>query len=364
MTEQKILSGGPTILKIVFLFSFLIIGAGLARPVEAQTSLPQPYFLFPNAANYQTGSSWPIITGETQNNTAIEVYLDDQLAGQAAVINGPLLTAYFTFRPTKNLAGGEHKIYVIAKDKNNPLLTSRSAAMNLYIWPFPQPTLFPITQHRNGQPIIQGVAKNDSLIKIFADGQLQATFPVANHPSGTTAFSWVALLGKSFSATATDPEGKASALSNLVSPGQPAAVKPAPATAEPKPAITPEPAPEKPAEVATPEESAGLINKPATGAKIFSQKSFWLWALLVVIVMMIIFWLRKNLKAKPSGEIISQEIKPTTEENPPTTKPEPQLNLPIEPTKTEGQPPTTEPKNQPPANQSPTSPPSGSLDNF
>ncbi|MFH1226095.1 MAG: hypothetical protein V1684_02345 [bacterium] len=364
MTDQRVLSGGEKIFRIAIFCFGLILCFALAQSAKAQEPLPQPYLLFPSSANYQTGSSLPIITGETQNNTFVEVYFDGQLTGQATVASGPLLTGYFTFRPTKNLAGGDHEIYIIAKDKNDSQLTSQSVTVKLHIWAFPKPTLFPISQYRNGQPVIQGVAKNDSLIRIFAEGQLQATFPVTNHPSGTAAFSWVALSGKTFSATATDPEGKASALSNLVGPSQPAATEPESAITEKPTEINPPASPdggqggraggEESAQGGPAEGEVEIIgNGPITAiAKTFNKKSFWLWGLLTVIVITIIIWLRKNLRSQPSGEVIGQEIKPA----PPSEVPKTEAQLPLV-EKKDDQPPV------PPASPSQGGP-TGGLDNF
>lgn len=362
--------GGKKSFKIILSGSLLICGFFLAKPSLAQlaqtANLPQPYLMFPNAANYQTGSSLPIITGETANNTTIEVYLDGQPAGLAQVTNGPIVTAYFTFRPSQNLAGGEHLVYVIAKDKNNPELTGQSAEQSFYVWPFPRPTLFPITEYQNGQPIIKGVAKNDSTVRIFADGELQATFPVANHPSGTAAFAWTALEGKSFSATATDPEGKVSALSNVIVASQP--IAPQIQKAETKKEIIKEETNNQAItgeETIENEEQETQTEEGITEIGLINKKSFWLWLLLIAIVIAIISWLRKSLKPKPSGEIIAQEpkiepVKPAPKTDWADNQQEPPIKTPP------GQPgqPTSTIPTPPPTLTEPENPNQTKLDNF
>ncbi len=333
--------------KIIILCSFLLLNFYFLIPPAAaqENSLPQPYLLFPTAGNYQTPSSLPLITGETQNDTAIDVYIDNKLAGQAEVISGPLFTAYFTYRPTKNLRSGEHQIYVVAKDKNNPALNAMAEKTKLYIIPFPSPTLFRISRYTNDQPLIQGVAKNDSLIKIYADNQLQTSFKVVNHPSGTAAFNWLAPADAAkakFYATATDKEGKESFDSNFIFEGQPApkitpTAQPAGETAKKENEnvkITDE-TKKSEAEKETTITDAETTEKGKT-------YQIWLGIILVAIIVIIIFWMRRGFKKEESGEITAGPAEAPAEKKPepqqvsifPAIQQEPLIKTPDQPTPT------------------------------
>lgn len=88
--------------------------------------------------------------------------------------------------------------------------------------PYPAPTLL---SPANGsdtlqtKPLITGLAKNDSLVKVFIDGKLNGQFDVKNHASGTANFAYTPFLHlkpgvHEVFATATDVKGKQSPHSN------------------------------------------------------------------------------------------------------------------------------------------------------
>ncbi len=89
---------------------------------------------------------------------------------------------------------------------------------------YPAPTLLSPT---NGsatlqtKPLITGLAKNDSLIKVFIDGKLNGQFEVENHASGAANFAYTPFLhlkpgAHEVFATATDTKGKQSPHSNTL----------------------------------------------------------------------------------------------------------------------------------------------------
>jgi len=361
MTDKTNLSGGKRVMKTMistFLIVFVFI---LTNPAMAQEAPPQPLL----SGGLQTTSSLPEIIGETDRNTIIDVYIDGQLVGEAGIIEGPLVTDYFKFKVQKNLMSGDHTIKVIAKDKDNIEWATESKEKILHVIPFPKPTLFAINEYTNGQPVIKGVAKNDSTIRIYADDQLAATFPVANHISGTASFHWTATGGNKFYATATDPEGKLSFQSNVltsnattpipVTPTQPTTKPTEPVIEKPvieEPITEPEePAEEikvkvtetikeEPKEVAikdTIEEGTVVVEEPIeeieTKIDESSKAAAWIWGLLIFIVVVIFFWLRRNLNKEKSGEVMSQDIlKPEEpkQDNLPAIQQEPLIKIPSE----------------------------------
>ncbi|MFH1173010.1 MAG: hypothetical protein V1692_00600 [bacterium] len=363
MADKNYLSGGKIILKTIILAVFIFI---LIKPAQAEEALPSPYFLFPNTGNYQTPSSLPIISGETRNDTLVNIYIDGQLSGAAKVINGPLLTGYFTYQIPNHLLSGNHTVKAVAIDQHWSEVTSQSAETALHVIPFPSPTLLVIQKDNNGQIIIKGVAKNDSTIRLYGDNQLIATFQIANHPSGTASFSWTAIAGQTFFATATDPAGKTSLNSNSVIVGQPVNL---PASSEnQKPAIKIETKTEPKIDIAPAESGEVKIDSQPIAdeniknsyqvitGKIKGSLQVWLWVLLALIVLVIIAWLKKNLNQEKSGEITARDIqldtepKPEIKESPIFTSPEPLIKLtPEEP----AQPPQTKPAEENQENQQP-----------
>lgn len=371
-----------------FLFLNLLIVLFFANSplLLAQETIPQPYFLFPRNGNQTAANSQPIIRGETQNDTLVEIYIDNKLMGQAKVTNGPLFTAYFTYQPANNLRSGSHQIKAIAKNKNDHNIINTSIKESLYIIPFPAPTLFSLINESNNL-ILTGVAKNNSLINIYLDNQLQTSFQIINHSSGTASFSWTInkplTLGQhTFYATARDLAGKLSLNSNLItyqeiigetpptailkSP-QPKPLQSETATKEPTTAVAvepkqttqvviepisefPEPKVEdstitQPLTISEPNNAQINVtiptdqetNQPETTETKNDKSNFWLTVLAVIIIYIILRWLKKRLVAK-------KQEPPTTPKSPPTDSAGPPLE---NPKPTTPQPPT-EPLWQPP----------------
>ncbi|MBU0707282.1 hypothetical protein KKG41_02825 [Patescibacteria group bacterium] len=90
--------------------------------------------------------------------------------------------------------------------------------------PYPAPTLL---TPENGstteitKPVITGLSKNDSRVKIFIDDQLNGQFQVTNHSSGTANFVYEPFLDlkpgwHDIYATAVDTVGKTSPQSNVI----------------------------------------------------------------------------------------------------------------------------------------------------
>lgn len=350
MTGKKYLSGGKKILKTIVIVVLVVFVFILTKPALAKEKVPQPYFLFPSAGNYQTPTSLPLLAGETRNDTLVNIYIDGQLAGAAKVVNGPLLTGYFTFRVTEHLLSGDHVVKAMAVDQYHPENSNQSTEFNLRIIPFPSPTLFAVQENSQGQLVISGVAKNDSTIRIYADGKLATTFIATNHPSGTTSFTWTTNNGQNFFATATDNFGKVSLNSNSVALGQKVNLPSSTNNQEAKPkeptakSETTEPkieiAPEEKGDVKVDDQSQeGEINvigeeenennsKPIT-QRIKETMPVWIWGLVIIIAIIIIAWLRKNLNQGKSGEITAQDVNLSHEDSPKnqepliTPKPEP-----------------------------------------
>jgi len=180
--------------------------------------LPTPTLIAPNE-NTVTGKVKPIITGLTVSNSLMHIYIDGVYNGKTSVVKHDSGTANFSYKPFLNLKIGWHTIQVIAENVQGEK-SALSAALNFKIEnPMPAPTLLNLSE--TNKPLIKGLAKNDSTIKIFIDNKLNGQFKVKNSQSGTINFSY-----KPFQpltrgdhlvyATAIDDRGKESCWSNIV----------------------------------------------------------------------------------------------------------------------------------------------------
>ncbi|MEA3398523.1 MAG: hypothetical protein U9R06_02135, partial [Patescibacteria group bacterium] len=133
-------------------------------------------------------------------------------------------TANFAYMPFLNLSIGEHTAWAIAENESG----RKSQISNILKFrieePMPTPTLFtPIAndQTTHNRPFVVGLAKNNSLIKVYIDHQLNGEFKVKNHKSGTANFAYKPFVslsngGHLLYAEAVDSRGKISLWSNII----------------------------------------------------------------------------------------------------------------------------------------------------
>ncbi|MDO8592188.1 MAG: hypothetical protein Q7R92_00265 [bacterium] len=202
---------------LIFLFCFLLS----TRQVKAQSDFPPaPTLIAPNEQS-ATADLTPIITGLTRNDTSIKIYIDGVIDGEIGSLSHVSGTASFSYRPSLNLTRGRHKLYAIALNPSGAA-SQPSAELNFTIeWPMPAPTMIKATVNRStvsSRPFITGLAKNNSLIKVYIDKKYSGEFLVKNHPSGTANFAYrPATLSRGSHqayAVAMDRRGKASINSN------------------------------------------------------------------------------------------------------------------------------------------------------
>lgn len=204
------------------LFCLVIFGLLVpGRAVLAATNPPVPTVLGPS----RTVDSQPVIIGVTQNNTRVAVWVDGVFFGHATVKNGSKGTASFAYKTFLHLKPGAHA--VVTRAENSSAASAKSKASWFEVEsPYPAPVLFapPVDNEETNseQPFITGVARNNSSIKVFIDGQLNGQFWVKNDPNGTGSFAYKPFLqldpGKDHVvyATATDKNGKVSPFSNVI----------------------------------------------------------------------------------------------------------------------------------------------------
>lgn len=195
-------------------------------------SLPAPTLLKPNK-NTITQKVKPLIIGLSKTNTKIKIFIDGVYNGSTGLVRHDSGTANFAYKPFLNLSEGWHIAWAVAEDENG----RQSPVSNIIHFniekKFPAPTLLKtiINQNNLKRPIIAGLSKNDSRIRVFIDKKLDSEFQVDNHPSGTANFAYVPKTDLSMGnhivyMTALDYRGKESLWSNIVTISIPGARQP------------------------------------------------------------------------------------------------------------------------------------------
>lgn len=184
--------------------------------------LSAPTLISPNL-NDAIGKIKPLILGLTNSGTLIHVYIDDIYNGKTKVLNHPSGVANFAYMPFLNLSIGKHQVWVVAEDKSGQKSQKSDILEFIVEHPMPAPTMLtPLKNITNLEPVfISGLAKNNSLIKVFVDHGLENEFLVKNHSSGVANFAYsskkVLKRGSHLVyATATDNRGKESMWSNIL----------------------------------------------------------------------------------------------------------------------------------------------------
>ena len=185
-------------------------------------SLPAPTLIKPNEDTI-TGKVKPIITGLTVNNTFAHIFVDGKHNGKTEILEHTSGTANFSYKPFLNLTTGWHTVWARSEDASGRV-SAASNALRFYIEnQLPAPTAIKVDSRgsKRNQPLILGLSKNNTKIRIFIDHQLNGEFLVASHPSGTANFSYLPFLELKpgqhiIYATAVDSRGKESIWSNIV----------------------------------------------------------------------------------------------------------------------------------------------------
>jgi len=189
---------------------------------DENTALSAPTLIGPTL-NDTIGKIKPLIFGLTKSGTFVHVYIDGIYNGKTEMLNNSSGVANFVYRPFLNLNIGKHQVLVVAEDENGQKSQKSDILEFIIEYPMPAPTMLtPLKNVINQEPIfISGLAKNNSLIKVFVDHDLENKFLVKNHPSGVANFAYnskKALKRGSHLvyATATDNRGKESVWSNIL----------------------------------------------------------------------------------------------------------------------------------------------------
>lgn len=215
--------------KAVFFLFIFSIGFLFAATREVQAdgasapAMPAPTMIEPDE-NTVTGKVKPLIKGLTISGTFVRVYIDGVYNGKTNILMHNSGTANFAYQPFLNLSAGEHTAWAVAENEASGK-SGISNVLNFRIEkPMPAPVIFTPVINGNSsynRPFIVGLAKNDSLIKIFIDHKLNGQFAITNHRSATASFAYLPYLPLTSGrhlvyTTAIDNRGKESSWSNIV----------------------------------------------------------------------------------------------------------------------------------------------------
>jgi hypothetical protein len=221
-TKRSSLSKVVGIFVSVCVISLLVVPQSM---LAADPTVSAPTLIWPVSGD-STLHEQPVITGLTENNTQVEVFIDGQLNGMATVKEDEKGTASFAYVPFLPLEPGNHTIAVTAVDEDSSTASLMSKETSFIVEePYPAPTLFqPVVNNKtvSTKPFITGLAVNDSLVKVFIDGELNGQFKVENHESGIASFAYQPFLDLDpttkhlVHVTAVSSQGKESVYSNAV----------------------------------------------------------------------------------------------------------------------------------------------------
>lgn len=211
--------------KILHIFMSSVLLAANLAPLAAQAGqrVSAPVLIDPNEETI-TGYVKPLIRGIARSGYAVHVYVDGVYNGKTKRLEHGSGTADFFYRPFLNLSVGRHEVWAVAEDEDG----DKSPLSNILSFniekPFPAPTLFAPVVNKNtamNRPFVVGLAKNDSLVRVFIDHKLFGEFKVKNHESGVANFAYQPFVALTAGhhlvyTTAIDGRGKESSWSNVV----------------------------------------------------------------------------------------------------------------------------------------------------
>lgn len=173
------------------------------------------------------------LTGTAPARSEVLIYLDGGFIGRAA-ISGCLGSVAqgaecqsswnFQFNLNQKLADGAHAVMAVAQDKTSLVLSAPTAEIKFTVNALPAPTLIAPnekTATADLKPLISGLTKDGSSVKIFIDGAYNGETGILKDDSGTANFAYrpVLALSRGFhkiQALAQDGAGKNSPESEVL----------------------------------------------------------------------------------------------------------------------------------------------------
>ncbi len=168
----------------------ITVSAPYTEPEYPGSSIPAPTIITPEEGS-TVSDDRPQITGFTESGTNVEIYLDGERDGETGTLTHESGTAHFEYT-SKILAPGKHEAGAVAKDaEGRRSLPAHPTSFDVE-HPIPAPTLVSAVKRKanDSQPLVTGLAKNGSYVRVFVDGRLDGEFEVEPHVSGTASFAY------------------------------------------------------------------------------------------------------------------------------------------------------------------------------
>ncbi|MFA6306540.1 MAG: LapA family protein [Patescibacteria group bacterium] len=168
-----------------------------------------------------------IVAGSAPAGSEVLIYLDGSFVGQieAEIIFDQAGSNFnFQYKGGQKLADGTHTVMVVAKDKTSLVLSAPSAEVKFTVNLLPAPTLIApneTTVTAKVKPLIIGLTKGGSFVKIFIDGIYNGKTEILNNESNTANFAYQPFLNLSRGwhnvyAIAEDSAGRVSRMSEVL----------------------------------------------------------------------------------------------------------------------------------------------------
>ncbi|MDP2737057.1 MAG: hypothetical protein Q8O59_04770 [bacterium] len=168
-----------------------------------------------------------IMVGTAPAGSEILIYLDGNFVGQveAEIISEQTEPSFnFQYKGERKLADGTHTAMAVAKDKTSLVLSAPSDEVKFTVNLLPAPTLIAPDETAvtaKTKPLIVGLTKSDSLVKIFINGVYNGKTEILNDESNTANFAYEPFLNLSLGwhevyAMAEDSAGRVSQLSEAL----------------------------------------------------------------------------------------------------------------------------------------------------
>jgi len=168
-----------------------------------------------------------IMAGVASAGSEILIYLDGNFVGQVEteIVLEQIETSFnFQYRGDQKLADGTHTVMAVAKNKTSLVLSAPSDEVKFTVNLLPAPTLVApdeTTITAKTKPLIVGLTRSDSLVKIFIDDIYNGKTGILNNESNTANFAYKPFLNLSRGwhnvyAIAEDNTGRVSQMSEIL----------------------------------------------------------------------------------------------------------------------------------------------------
>lgn len=174
--------------------------------------------------NIESKALKPIIKGETNSDTLVNIYIDGVYNGKTVILSGDEEKIGFDYEAFLFIKSGEHAVWAIAEDEQG----NKSAPSDIFFFivqeDIPAPILYSPTINNNttfDQPLITGMARNDLKINIYIDNELNGEIEAAENDFDTAVFTFKPEKALSrgqhmLYAVAQDNKGRKSDWSNII----------------------------------------------------------------------------------------------------------------------------------------------------